>query len=332
MKKKAIISIVLVMVLISSAILIPSVLADDEFYAYPITIESDDWLEYSVLEKQSMLSIDDSTVKGMSDEQLVHAVADFPYLVDIYVFDSIETGLDELKKTCDAYRELSGRDSFVPSMTKYGTALIEYYTEFPRSDGRTDFVITALKDIIDAINKNRSTDLFQNLHQNFTRAVPQTPNGNSVPYTTPSEPHSVINLYHYNIDNEMVNTYGVTLISSGSCKYNCHSYAWHSTASSNPYWISYPGIYMSDGSYALVYQGSLSSAVNNCGISTNDKVFYGANSINNMHSAIFVDYSNSGVPVATAKVRSKWGQAGVFQHSLTNVPAAYSTSNISFWH
>ena len=182
MKKKRIVSIVIIMAIISSVGLIPIVSADEEYYTYPITTESEDWFEYSVLEKQSMLSIDEETVKGMSDEQLVHAIADFPYLVDIYVFDSVETGLEELKQTCDAYRELSKRDTFVYSMTKYGEELIRSYTDNPRADGRSVFVINALTDIINTINKGKSTKHFD-YYDNTPKSVPQTPNGNYIPYT-----------------------------------------------------------------------------------------------------------------------------------------------------
>lgn len=52
---------------------------------YPITVESDDWFDYSVEEKSEMLKLDSETTKEMTDEQLVRAIADYPYLIDIYM-------------------------------------------------------------------------------------------------------------------------------------------------------------------------------------------------------------------------------------------------------
>lgn len=50
----------------------------EEKYKYAITVESDDWFDYSVLEKNKMLKIDNQTTSEMSDEELVRAIADFP--------------------------------------------------------------------------------------------------------------------------------------------------------------------------------------------------------------------------------------------------------------
>lgn len=160
----------------------------------------------------------------------------------------------------------------------------------------------------------------------MSKTGPKTPKGNSVPYISESETHNAN--FHKTLDNEVVSTYGVTLVRNGSCKYNCHSYAWYSTSSTNPYWISDPSIYMTDGSYKNKYSGGVSTATNLCYISLNDKVYYGAGT----HSAIFIGSPSNGAPIATEKVRSKWGMLGVFEHTVTNVPSGYDIKSISVWH
>ena len=307
----------------------PNAYADNGHYTYPITTESEDWFNYSVREKHLMLSIDKDTLEGMTDEELVYAIADFPYLIDIYVFDSLEAGLESFKETCDAYGELSKRDSFVESMVRYGSDLIALYNIEPRRDGRSAFVSSALVDIINSIINSNSQN--NKSSRAADRSVPMTPNGNAVSYTTPSEPHLAPDLFHQIKDAEAVADYGITLNNSGSCWYNCHSYTWHSTSTSNIYWIINPSIYMTDGSYTQVFNSSISSAIYTCCLHVNDKVYYNAPSNNNKHSAIFIDNPNSGAPLATAYVKSKWGILGVFTHQLTNVPAGYSLNNITIW-
>ncbi|MBQ6292633.1 MAG: hypothetical protein IJK77_01995 [Lachnospiraceae bacterium] len=113
----------LVIVTITVALLASSsVFAKDSEsrYVYPITIESDNWFDYSVLEKVQMLWIDDQILKTMSNKQLVEAIADYPYLIDIYFFDSIKEGLEVLADECCAYRELIQRPDYQRSLEVYG--------------------------------------------------------------------------------------------------------------------------------------------------------------------------------------------------------------------
>lgn len=292
-------------------------------YKYPITVESDDWFDHTVLEKTEMLRIDNDKLKKMSSEELVRAVGDFPYLVDIYAYDSLDTGIEMLKKNCDAFSELMLRKGGKAAMEKYGSKIIKELELCPRKDGRSEFVAIALEDIIETL-----TDANDCTTASTTAAKsgPHTPNGSLVPYIMPVENHNTN--YHAIKDNEVVVTYGVTLVRNGSCRYNCHSYAWHSTASTNPYWINNPSIYMSDGSYIPKYSGSVLTPINLCNASYNDKIYYASNT----HSAIFIDNPSNGALLATGMARSKWGQLGVFKHTVVNVPSGYNYSTVSIWH
>lgn len=110
-------------------------------------------------------------------------------------------------------------------------------------------------------------------------------------------------------------------------KYNCHSYAWYSTSSTNPYWMNYfryyndsgggwdanLSKYWSDGSYNLwvsqhipgVSIESIPSGINGA------KAWYP----NGDHSGIVTNSST--------KITSKWGNYGVYTHSVNHCP--YST-------
>lgn len=98
---------------------------------------------------------------------------------------------------------------------------------------------------------------------------------------------------------------------SATGKYNCHSYAWYSTSSSNNIWIHYNLYYTSDPYYSLVTIGNRFSIP--ALAPSGSKVDYPSDG----HSAI--KYSSS-------KLISKWGDYGLYIHAPGYCPYALSTS------
>ena len=90
--------------------------------------------------------------------------------------------------------------------------------------------------------------------------------------------------------------------------YNCHSYTFYSTSSSNNLWLddSQVQIYITDGSYNIVTPALVG-----------DKAWYGEH-----HSAIVKRVLTNG----TVIVRSKWGFGGLYEHELNNCP--YETETL----
>ena len=98
----------------------------EEYYKYPITSDSPDWFDYTVKEKVEMLRISPEILEQMTDEQLVHAVADYPYIGDYATNNfSIEAGIKGLRNRCDALNELLNRPNGLQSLQKYGTELVQ---------------------------------------------------------------------------------------------------------------------------------------------------------------------------------------------------------------
>lgn len=94
-------------------------------------------------------------------------------------------------------------------------------------------------------------------------------------------------------------------IAEPTVRYNCHSYAWYSRSTSNPYWIEFPMIYMTDGSYRS-YSGTPIPGMKGW-------YYYGE------HSAISLgNRTENGSQVHY--VESKWGQDGVYQHPYNYCP------------
>lgn len=155
-----------------------------------------------------------------------------------------------------------------------------------------------------------------------------TPNGSAVEYVSYSCSHFNSN-YHNVLDQNQVETYNVTLIASGDCRYNCHSYAWYNTSTNNTKWIRNPSLYMSDGSYYNLLNGLASFSF---GVDSGAKVCYGPTT-GALHSAVLTDEA-ANIPLAARTVSSKWGSCGIFSHAVSNVPDIYwdKSYTVSVWH
>ena len=103
------------------------------------------------------------------------------------------------------------------------------------------------------------------------------------------------------------------LLRDATPKYNCHSYAWHSTSADNSYWVYDVEAYMRDGSYVL-----------SSDLKANEKIFYSRSPDTENHSALVIK-TNS------ATVRSKWGAAGLYEHNYGDCPYYVSYDLITFW-
>lgn len=329
-------------VLLFSAILIPAtadVIASDDYalqipdFTYPITPKSENWFDYTVLEKVSMLSIPEEKLSIMSDAELVSAIASYPFLVDIYLYgDSVSDGISVVRCYFSALDELLSRDTGLSSLYSYGVQPAELlmastFSEIPEDD---HFISKALIDIYNASIRENTIEQNRSVNASYT-----TPNGTPLQVLYFNENHTEDE--HRQLDiNQIVNVYGVTLIKPGSCLYNCHYYAWYMRGSLlyiNYVWINDPSPYMTDGSYNRVYQGNPNSISYTTDISYNDIIFYGnlSGDKNTWHSAIFRSNANNGAPLASLTCESKWGSYGIFQHAMGNVPAGYDTSVISAW-
>lgn len=314
-------------------------------FEYSITPEDAMWDEFGTVEdKIEACRIPQNVLNSMTDEQLVQAVLDFPFLCDVFLYSSTEEGVQNLEEICDAYAELLRRDNakeiLMNSVNNRASlqtinlsaeeevknealaALIVYQEEL-----HDDLSVEEMEEI----TKISTTIGFYFAENNvsissYTDSKVQTPKGTFVPYEIYSCNHSASN-YHIELDTMTAEAYGVTIISYGSCKYNCHSYAWHNQSTSNQYWINNPSLYMTDGSYTRITSGLGASGLD---IVNGDKVFYGTES-NPTHSAIMASPA-TGAALASRTVKSKWGQCGVFSHTVADVPSGYDLNNVSVWH
>lgn len=309
-------------------------------HTYPISRESIYWDDYTVEEKVEMLRIPSDKLERMTDEALVNAIAEYPYLIDIYLYgSSVADGIEVSRSYFSALDELLSRNTASESLTKYGLTIANnYYASYNRSSAERDshdlFVGSALLDIYEYVNDSVSATYMDETVVNGSYIALDNVSRSTdsqVEFWIITETHTEAE--HDAKDQEILDTYAVTLLSRGSCRYNCHSYAWYSQSASNPYWINDPTPYMDSGIYVRTYNGGIGTPSSSTSVRAGDIIFYGDvnGDGNTWHSAIYITQTNSGIPLASQRCVSKWGMLGVFEHSIGNVPAGYDKSIISAW-
>lgn len=137
--KRTIYGILLVMLLISMSGCGGSrdvKLSASGYYVYPVTREN---FNGTVEEVKEACRIPQSTLDIMSDEALAQAVADHPFVMDVFLSSHIPPDLSFMGKNIDAYRELLTRE-------KGREALLEKVYEYDQKEGVDAEIVTeALK-------------------------------------------------------------------------------------------------------------------------------------------------------------------------------------------
>lgn len=115
------------------------------------------------------------------------------------------------------------------------------------------------------------------------------------------------------LDNYMATSHSsYTKVSSASSKYNCHSYAWYSTSSSNIYWINDPSLIYGNTNYWTLWVIPMRSW------QSGDRITFWSGSTL-LHSAIV----NS-----STTCTSKLGHYGVYKTTISEMKSFYDSSSV----
>jgi hypothetical protein len=216
-------------------------------------------------------------------------------------------GISEVSRYFPGIQELANRSDAVSVLGQY---VNDRAVAMSDSDKEVDLALYdayTLMGYIGAIEPSSTTTL------GVTNVY--TPNGNSVPVIVDMNWVEVSAYLGY----DSAIDYDYALAQSKQCEtvypsatlyrnpapnYNCHSYAWYSTATTNKYWMPDPSEYIEDGSY----EGT--TAAVGCKVT-----YYRLSDGVYTHSGRIV--ATPGGPVT---VRSKWGALGVFTHDVDDCP------------
>lgn len=272
-----------------------------ETFEYAVTTDDAQWAQLnSIDEMLEVCAIPYAVTGQMTTDALIDAVLDFPLLVNIFLYETEQEGIAALIEECDAYQELRMRSDASSKLTNRINAETD---EFDR-----EILIRLRQGVIGIWVTQRGGST-------LPTATVKTPKGSSVTvYKLTAAPSG----YSMNkINNSLIKAYPkATFVSNSSYKYNCHSYAWHSTSITNPYWMENPVNYMTDGSYSKVTSSPVSG----------NRVYYGKQ----LHSAVVVSKGTDSSP-RTSIVKSKWGMGPVMQHAANYSPYSVKSPTYTLW-
>lgn len=139
----------------------------------------------------------------------------------------------------------------------------------------------------------------------YSAGTINTANNRSVEVCTPHREWTSTEISNINDANDYD---GNIRLDDPTTVYNCHSYAWYRHSTTNPYWIGDITQFKLDSACSVVASAQ-----------TNDIIVYVDADGVPLHSGVVYSVGTSG----ELTICSKWGQAGVYIHSIGSVPAVY---------
>lgn len=285
---------------------------NDNAHTYPVAPGSQEWKEMTLEERLASCAVSQAEVKGMTTSALVETVLNYPYLLNIYAYNSINEGIQMVSSYFPGLPELVSRSDGVEALQAYCNQKAQM-----QSDNNSDLDVYNAEILIKAISGS-----VENASSRLTNATLYTPKGSAVSayIDTTWDDHGITQARADEISNAYLDIYpSAQILRTANPKYNCHSYAWHSTSESNRYWIDNPSPYVTDGSYTSDYA------------SVDHKITYRTIGDNTyIHSGIITSTSGGMITVS-----SKWGSLSLFSHEHFDCPYLADTVGtsvaINYW-
>ena len=278
----------------------------DVAYDYPIVPGTEQWNSFTSRdERVAACHVDAELLESMTTRALVETVLTYPMLIDMYAFNTLQEGIAQVSKDFAGISILKERSDAVSCLEQY---LASAKQEKATAESIELIYADDLIQYID-VNQQSSLSIFR-----YTPATLYTPNGSAVSayknatWADNGTTYEAALAEHNQLRKVYPNAVAITIPNP---KYNCHSYAWYSTSTTNSYWFDDPSAYMRDGSYT-----------SHLAPKTGDKAYWN----NGSHSGIVYGVGSGTQNPVT--ITSKWGYKGVFRHASNDCP--YDGS-ISFW-
>lgn len=82
----------------------------DQPHVYEVLPGSDEWNEMTPSERRASCAVSQSEVEGMTTAALLTTVLDYPYLIDMFAFNSLQAGIDAVSAQFPGLPELLDRN------------------------------------------------------------------------------------------------------------------------------------------------------------------------------------------------------------------------------
>lgn len=294
---------------------------NDNAHQFSVVPRTEEWKSLkNVIEKREACYVPLDELENMSTPALIETIINYPLLVDIYVYNSIDEGINALSNYFFGIQVLSNRENALEMLKSYNKENCDSLTQM------------YLNTLIAFFSSQQQPQYYR---ENYYRDFPDitTPNSSIVPVYVYIGNTPLTNILYnrswsdcnssltqeQQIAASLQDIYtSAVLVQQPSPKYNCHSYAWHNQTTGNKYWINFPDIYIDDGSY--VFKDTPAA---------NRKITYKPqNSLIYSHSGIVVTAGSSD---STTTIVSKWGYNATFRHKVDDCPYYSSTVRIKYW-
>ena len=92
----------------------------DTPYEYPILPGTQEWIDLGdVFARRKACQIPEEILRNMTTDALLQTVLDYPFLHNIYVFNTLEQGYEEIKRQFNGLQELETRPDFLDTLSQY---------------------------------------------------------------------------------------------------------------------------------------------------------------------------------------------------------------------
>ena len=288
-------------------------------FEYPFNRQDTEWKTFTTSrERIAALQMPAEKLKRIGTTELLDVCLNFPYLPDIFAFDHIEKGIDNLKSRFNGFDELLRRQDLTRVLVEKFEVMSASHYEPSVASGVDCLFNNAKLAILRCLVTGNTLSQFCESQLDSRRV---TTDGDTIygyrmkyvytPLLTPVLAGSwIYSDYPLSDKNSIAqyveSSYDVTVVSEATRKYNCHGYAWHMSDgyASDSVWIGVDNEfdennYWEDDSYIEVSSGTTSGI----------RVAYDESTAN--HSAVVYDASH---------YISKWGPWPLVIHDPNEVP------------
>lgn len=92
----------------------------DAPYEYPYVPGTQEWIDLGNMSARIRASqVPDEVLEHMTTDALLQTVLDYPFLSDLYAFNTIEMGYKAVKKHCNSLWEFEARPDYLEALSRY---------------------------------------------------------------------------------------------------------------------------------------------------------------------------------------------------------------------
>lgn len=94
---------------------------------YPINVYYEEWKDMTFAEQLQALALPEELVDSLSTEDLAEWALTYPFLVDLFLFDSASAAMDYFSRTSYLFRSLFAREDVIEVLlNKYDDLQVDY--------------------------------------------------------------------------------------------------------------------------------------------------------------------------------------------------------------